>query len=116
MRWPCHYPDTNAAAIVEVLGGDFVERLHRLLDDPTNYGMAKSMYMAGEMLGFDMTSQEGLLQYQAAFNGMLEKTRTMAISETEMHYSQKPNSDTLKKMRKDKRKERQAKKKNRARR
>jgi len=49
-----HHP--HAAACLELLGDDAIPRLARELDDPGNYGLAKSFFMAG--LGPDVFSGE----------------------------------------------------------
>jgi len=49
----------RADACLRVLEADAVEKLERALSDPGNFGVAKSMMMAGEELGFDMRSDEG---------------------------------------------------------
>ncbi len=58
----------NAARILELLGPGAEERLHDELDDPANFGMAKSFFMAGKTAGFDMTSKAGLAEFMLAYN------------------------------------------------
>ncbi|XXF78304.1 hypothetical protein P2318_00680 [Myxococcaceae bacterium GXIMD 01537] len=50
----------QADACLRVLGGDAVKRLQAALSNPSNFGMAKSLVMAGREAGFDVDSQEGL--------------------------------------------------------
>jgi hypothetical protein len=50
----------QANECLRVLGGDAVTRLHAALSDTSQFGMAKSMFMAGHDAGFDMTSKDGI--------------------------------------------------------
>jgi hypothetical protein len=72
--------------------------------------MAKSMFMLGSRSGFDMTSNEGLAAFMAAYNASLQ-TGPEESPAMRPH----PSSDSLKKKRQDKRRQRQAKKQNRSR-
>lgn len=63
------YELAEAKAIVDWLESPgLADQLEAELDDSSNYGMAKSMFMAGQSAGFDMTTQEGLDQFRMAFN------------------------------------------------
>jgi hypothetical protein len=63
----------NARPIVEWLKtAGLVARLEAELSDPENYGMAKSIFMAGERAGYDMTSPGGISQFMAAYNQLLQ--------------------------------------------
>jgi hypothetical protein len=62
------YQLKNARRILELLGTGATERLHDALDNPANFGMAKSFFMAGQASGFDMTTQEGLTAFMLAYN------------------------------------------------
>jgi hypothetical protein len=62
----------TAAGILSLLDANAADRLERELADPSNYGMAKSFFMAGSEAGFDMTTQEGLDKFRAVFNSRLE--------------------------------------------
>lgn len=44
------------------------EKLAAAMDDPRNFGMAKSFFMGGLEAGYDMRSEEGVAQYTARFN------------------------------------------------
>jgi hypothetical protein len=58
-----------AKSIVEWLASDdLVARLHEDLSDPSNYGMAKSMVMAGIAAGYDMTTEAGMAEFMLAHN------------------------------------------------
>jgi len=64
------YKLSNANAALRVLRRvkpDF----RRLMNDPANWGMAKSLVMQGQAAGFDMTSEEGVNQFMAAYNARL---------------------------------------------
>ena len=50
----------QANACLRVLGGDAATKLHAALSDTSQFGVAKSMFMAGHDAGFDMTSKEGI--------------------------------------------------------
>lgn len=50
----------QAEACLRVLAGDAVERLQAALADPSMFGMAKSIMMAGRDAGFAMDTQEGI--------------------------------------------------------
>ncbi len=47
------------------------KELPRLAADPANWGMAKSLFMQGTAAGFDMTTEEGMRMFQAAYNASL---------------------------------------------
>ena len=65
------YGLTNAVQVLASLGPSAGERLRKELADPSNYGMAKSMFMLGKQAGFDMTTQEGLDQFMLAYNSQV---------------------------------------------
>lgn len=50
----------QADECLRVLGGTAAADLENALADPGNWGMAKSMFMAGRDAGFDMDTQEGI--------------------------------------------------------
>ncbi len=58
----------QADAILELLTDEDADRLEADLADPSNFGMAKSMFMAGTDAGFDMTNQAGLDRFMLAYN------------------------------------------------
>lgn len=62
------YQLKNAARILELLGPGAEERLHDELNDPANFGMAKSFFTAGQKAGFDMTTQAGLNEFMLVYN------------------------------------------------
>jgi hypothetical protein len=58
-----------ADACLRVLGGDAVERLEAALSNTSNFGMAKSLFMAGREAGFDMDSKAGIEAWMRAMQG-----------------------------------------------
>lgn len=50
----------KADACLRVLGGDAVKKLEAALSDTSKFGMAKSLFMAGREMSFDMESKEGI--------------------------------------------------------
>ncbi len=52
-----------------------VRKLHSELSNPANFGMAKSMFMSGKRVGFDMTTQEGMDGFMMFHNTNLMQQR-----------------------------------------
>lgn len=65
------YQLPHAAAFAAALDAKATSELKRELANPTNFGMAKSFFMMGQELGFDMTSQEGLNAFMVHYNRSL---------------------------------------------
>jgi hypothetical protein len=65
------YELPQAAAFANSLDGKATCRLERELSNPANFGMAKSILMLGDKLGFDMTTQEGLDEFMVRYNRAL---------------------------------------------
>ncbi len=62
----------NAAACLHLLNQrGIIRRMQRELDNPENFGMAKSLIMSGMERGFDMSTQEGLDAWVATYNAEL---------------------------------------------
>ena len=62
----------NAAACLKVLNEkSTVRRMEEAMDNPANFGMAKSLIMGGMERGFDMSTQEGLDAWVATYNAEL---------------------------------------------
>jgi hypothetical protein len=61
----------NAHQILETLDDDAVLELQKELADPANYGMAKSFFMKGQQAGFDMTTADGCERFRVVYNSML---------------------------------------------
>jgi hypothetical protein len=66
-------------------------RLERELQEPTNFGMAKSFVLMGKEAGFDMESPEGMQAWVAAYNATVAPTMAAA--------SRRPRPSTNKKSR-----------------
>ena len=52
--------------------GGLVGRLKSALSDPSNFGMAKSLFMQGKSAGYDMMSQEGMAEFITDYNQSLQ--------------------------------------------
>src|SRR5207237_10115315 len=70
------YQLKNADKILAKLTPAAVPRLERELANPRNFGMAKSFFMQGQELGFDMTRQEGIDAFMNFYNRRLLESRT----------------------------------------
>jgi len=60
----------HAAGIAERIEA-IREPFREAMDDPANYGIAKSFFMQGKAAGFDMTTQEGCDAFMHAYNASL---------------------------------------------
>jgi hypothetical protein len=58
----------NAAANLAILDEKAVRRLKREMDNPDNFGIAKSFVTMGMQRGFDMSSEEGINEWMATYN------------------------------------------------
>ncbi len=47
-----------------------------MMNDPSNFGMAKSFFTMGRAAGYDMTTQEGMNAFMLAYNARLLGRRT----------------------------------------
>lgn len=61
----------KADAILDMLTDEDADHLEAELSDPSNFGMAKSLFMAGEKAGFDMTDEDDLNRFIIAYNASL---------------------------------------------
>jgi hypothetical protein len=112
-----------AAGIVDLLDGRAESRLRAELDNPANFGMAKSIFMQGRKAGFDMTTPEGLSEFMLVYNaslgappppGMLEDFDDGDDQDEEAPPATSPPRRQMKAKKKKARKEqRQARKRNR---
>jgi hypothetical protein len=57
----------QADAVLEFLR-DVESDLPGMMNDPSNFGMAKSFVTMGQAAGYDMTTQEGMNAFMVAFN------------------------------------------------
>lgn len=62
----------QAAGIAAKLDQDAERRLERELSDPFNFGVAKSFFMLGTNMGFDMTTEEGSRQFTDAYSAAIQ--------------------------------------------
>jgi hypothetical protein len=107
------YGFEQADACLRVLGGDAAKRLERALSDRRNFGMAKSLMMAGRDAGFDVSSREGVEAWMKQFQGGSLPPSFTQPSMPGMP-SPRPKDPAAARARKNKRKaERKARKKNR---
>ena len=61
-----HLP--RAPQMLALLPPHAARRLERKLQDPTNFGLAKSFVLLGQEAGFDMESPEGMQAWVAAYH------------------------------------------------
>lgn len=98
----------GAQKLLKVLDGDAEARLKRELADPTNFGMAKSLVSMGRQAGFDMSTQEGLDAWVAAYNRrqapLFEDPRGSFATYLPGQTATKPPAAKLKEARRNKRK------------
>jgi hypothetical protein len=98
----------QADSCLQVLGGNAVKKLEAALSDSSNFGMAKSLFMAGAGAGFDMQSKEGIDAWMQSVQG-----KSLPPSIPLPSFSQ-PSSKKATNGKKDKRKAaRKARKRNR---
>jgi hypothetical protein len=51
-------------------------RFKEMMNNPNNFGIAKSFFMAGAAAGFDMTTEEGLREFQQQYNQNLQQSNS----------------------------------------
>jgi hypothetical protein len=115
------YNLNNAGPILATLTPAAVRELEKELANPANFGMAKSFFMKGQELGFDMTTQEGMNAFMLYYNSHLAGT----MPPPAMDFPRLPDDDYLpplgpglprgqrQELRKKKKAQRQARKRNR---
>jgi hypothetical protein len=64
------YQLPNAKAMLRYLR-DVEPHFKRMMLDPANFGIAKSFFMQGQAMGFDMTTDEGAEAFMAAHNAAI---------------------------------------------
>lgn len=64
------YNFSNARAILKFLA-EIKPKFTDLMNDPANFGIAKSFFMQGQAMGFDMATEEGINNFMAAYNATL---------------------------------------------
>lgn len=117
------YGLANAERIRAGMDDRAAKRFEKEFADPANFGMAKSMVMSGMKAGFDMTTPEGCEAFRQAYNASLPINSPpptfpgMFAPPIDLGFESlpaRPQGAELKQKRKDKKRERQAKKRNRA--
>jgi len=58
----------NAGACLDMLRTVSGDDLEQEMQNPSNFGMAKSFFMLGRASGFDMTSEEGMQAFTEVYN------------------------------------------------
>jgi hypothetical protein len=118
------YALDNAPAILGVLNNDATRKLRKKLDDPSTFGLAKSIVMLGKKAGYDMSTEEGMAEFMTVFNARLESGDApdlplgplpgIGLDDLPQPHD-RPTGDALKKKRKERKRQRDAKKRNRKR-
>lgn len=67
----------HAEACLREFGEEAIPTLARRLDDPSNFGMAKSFVMMSRSRGFRLDSEEGLRQWSEIYNAELAASRRL---------------------------------------
>lgn len=118
------YGLANAEQILASMDDRAAKRFEKEFADPGNFGMAKSMVMSGMEAGFDMTTPEGCEAFRQAYNASLPINSPSPtfpgifgppIGFGNESLPGRSYGAELKQKRKDKKRRRQAKKRNRAR-
>ena len=78
------YAYSNSGEILAVLKSNAVIRLRRELSKPSNFGMAKSIFMMGEAEGFDMHNPDDLEAFIATYNQRILQHRAFDPKERSM--------------------------------
>jgi hypothetical protein len=71
-----HLP--QAKQLLARLTPQAARRLERALQEPANFGMAKSVVLMGKEAGFDMESPEGMRAWVQAYNATVAPTMAAA--------------------------------------
>jgi len=69
----------NAAACLKVLDDKAGARLDKEMNDPANFGIAKSLFMMGTARGFDMSTEEGINEWMLTYNQELAEGKGMPV-------------------------------------
>ena len=72
------YQLPQARQLLAHLTPQAARRLERALQEPTNFGMAKSFVLMGKEAGFDMESPEGMRAWVEAYNATVAPTLAAA--------------------------------------
>ena len=80
----------QADAVLKFLRG-VAPRFTEMMNDPSNFGMAKSFFMMGRVSGFDMTSEEGAAAFMQAYNaGVIARHAPLAPGVPVPHFFEPP--------------------------
>lgn len=77
-----HGLDNARSCLAIFEGDDAIEALEAALSNPDNWDMAKSVVMQGKAEGFDVSSDEGLEQWFAAYNASVPPPRSVLVGLT----------------------------------
>ncbi|AFZ36822.1 hypothetical protein Sta7437_3315 [Stanieria cyanosphaera PCC 7437] len=69
------YQHPHAASILKFLK-QIQPRFKAIMNDPNNFGMAKSFFMAGTAAGFDLTTEAGLKEFQEQYNQKIQQSNS----------------------------------------
>jgi hypothetical protein len=72
------YQLPQASQMLAHLTSQAARRLERALQEPANFGMAKSFVLMGKEAGFDMESPEGMQAWVQAYNATVAPTMAAA--------------------------------------
>ena len=61
----------NATACLKILDDEAANELKEEMNNPANFGIAKSFFMMGKDQGFDMSTEEGLQSWMETYNAGL---------------------------------------------
>ena len=61
----------NADSCLIALDDKAIGKFDKAMNDPANFGIAKSMFMMGQARGFDMTTEEGINRWMMTYNAEL---------------------------------------------
>lgn len=67
-----------------------------IMNDPNNFGMAKSFFMAGTAAGFDLTTEAGLKEFQEQYNQKIQQSNSNSSvpPSLELLFGNLPQSNT----------------------
>jgi hypothetical protein len=71
------YQLPNAEDVLNFLKGTDLKDFQAEMNNPANFGMAKSFFQGGINAGFDMTTEEGARAFQSVYNANLAASNTL---------------------------------------
>ena len=69
----------NAANCLKALDEEAAVRLDQGMNDPTRFGISKSLFMMGVARGFDMSTEEGITEWLLTYNQELQEGRAIPV-------------------------------------